>query len=795
MIIHLNGSWYFTLYKFVIMECFMNTDTKAHHSQAVPMKKTLLLLPLLCWMLSACLPEPVQENRKHTSWMSYGGGIDHSKFVIQNQINKENASQLEVAWTYSVGDEHSYQNNPIIVDNVMYVFAKNNSLVALDATNGEEIWIHANLHGISKRGISYWESKDRSDRRIIFSINNCLQAIDAQTGKSILSFGEEGCVDLREDLGRDPSQVRRGFSRTPGQVFENLILMGSSPGESYLSPPGHIRAYNVINGELEWIFHTIPQPGEFGYDTWPKDAYQYVGGSNCWTEISIDEERGIAYVPLGSPTYDYYGADRHGANLFGNCLVALDARTGQRLWHFQTVHHDLWDYDLSSAPQLITVDHEGKQVDAVAIATKQGFLFVFNRETGEPLWPIEERPTPSSIMEGEQTWPTQPFPTVVPPFTRQAVSVDDISPLFLSKKEHQDWIERINQAPKGLFTPPSTIETIAMPGAVGGANCGNTASNPEEGIVYVVSQDYPSFYRLLERSPFGNQDEEVDLSPEAIQKGQIAFNKYCMACHGNDLAGTALGPSLLSMSDRLSQSFLRQTVLYGVGRMPPIQHIGEEEINHILAFLKENSDGSEASSEMEKTLPEGPVVASGGAPGEKTTRSQGETNFDGEVYPEGIEVPKQRYYTDYGLGNPFLLNPPWASITAYDLNQGSIKWTRPLGENEQALALGVHNTGVPSGSQRNGMIVTSNGLVFSTVANGKIYAYNADNGDILWEGETPNGIAALPAMYEVDGKLYLVVNASNPKRRGWNLSEKEKEAREEVAVEGSYVVFSLPNSN
>ena len=427
----------------------------------------------------------------HRSWRDYGGGPDSSKFVALNQIDKSNVAQLRVAWTYPTSDSLNYQFNPIVVDNVMYVLAKNNSLVALDAATGEEIWIHANLRGIARRGVNYWESPDRKDRRLLLQINNFLQAIDARTGKSILTLRRQGPRrSARWGWAETASNVR-AQSSTPGKIFENLILLGSSVGEGYLSPPGHLRAFDVVTGKLAWTFHTIPQPGEFGYDTWPKDAYKYVGGANTWGEISVDAKRGIAYFPTGSPTYDYYGADRIGANLFGNCLLALDARTGKRLWHFQIVHHDLWDYDLTAAPQLITVTRNGKTIDAVAQATKHGFMFVFDRVTGEPVLPIEERPVPKSDVPGEQAWPTQPFPTVPPPFARQTMTENDITPYFSPPEERATWTERLRKARKGLFTPPSTDETVAVPGAVGGANWGNTAANPAAGLVYVMSQDFP----------------------------------------------------------------------------------------------------------------------------------------------------------------------------------------------------------------------------------------------------------------------------------------------------------------
>jgi quinoprotein glucose dehydrogenase len=433
----------------------------------------------------------------HKTWKDYGGGPDSSHFVDLKQINKSNVSQLEVAWMYPTGDQRSYVFNPIVVDGVMYVQARNSSLVALDAATGKEIWIHENLPGMATRGIAYWESKDRKDRRLIFAINNYLQEIDARTGQSILTFGNNGLVDLRQGLERDPKTITRVQPEAPGRVFENLILLGSSTGEAYLSAPGDIRAYDVRTGKLAWTFHTIPRPGEEGYETWPKDAWKYAGGTNTWGEITVDEKRGIAYFPTGSPTYDYYGADRIGSNLFGNCLLALDARTGKKLWHFQMVHHDLWDYDNNAAPQLITVRHGGRRIDAVAQSTKQGFLFVFDRVTGKPLWPVEERPVPRSDMPGEQAWPTQPYPTMPPPFARQSMTPEDVNPYILTADERAAWKDRIaKMRNEGLFTPPGLEETISLPGARGGSNWGTNAANPAKGLVYLTTQDWPTIYKL-----------------------------------------------------------------------------------------------------------------------------------------------------------------------------------------------------------------------------------------------------------------------------------------------------------
>src|SRR6201996_57773 len=433
---------------------------------------------------------------QHSTWKQYGGSADQSRYQEFKQINKKNVNQLQVAWSYPTNDNSSYLFNPIIVGNVMYLMAKNHSLVALDAATGKEIWIHTGLNSITWKGINYWESKDKTDRRLIFTLGSTLQEIDATTGKSILNFGTNGSVDLKQGTIRDPSTFTRIQPTTPGVIFENLYMIGSSPGENLFSGPGDLRAYDIITGKLVWVFHTIPLPGEYGYKTWPKDAYKYVGGTNTWGEISVDEKRGIAYFPTGSPTYDYYGADRIGDNLFSDCLIAIDVRTGKRLWHFQTVHHDLWDYDPCSAPQLITVNHNGKKVDAVALASKTSFLYVFDRVTGEPLWPIEERPVPKSDVPGEVASPTQPFPTVIPPFGRQSISTADVSP-YMKPEEQASWKKRISEGATGMFQPLKLKgETFALPGAVGGSNYGTTASIPDKGLMFITAQDYPSVYTI-----------------------------------------------------------------------------------------------------------------------------------------------------------------------------------------------------------------------------------------------------------------------------------------------------------
>jgi quinoprotein glucose dehydrogenase len=718
-------------------------------------------------------------------WPDYGGSPDQSKYAVTPDITKKNVAQLEVAWIYPSGDERAYQFNPIIVDDVMYVLAKNSSLVAIDVSTHQELWIHANLRGIANRGINYWRSKDGKERRLLFALEDTLQAIDARTGKSILSFGKNGLVDLKEGLGRDPRTIRRVMSATPGRIFDNLLLLGSSPGEGYFSAPGHIRAYDVVTGALVWTFHTIPQPGEVGYDTWPADAWKYAGGVNVWGEISLDAKRGIAYFPVSSPTYDYYGADRHGSNLFSDCLLALDARTGRRLWHFQMVHHDLWDYDPTAAPQLITVHKDGRRIDAVAQATKQGFVFVFDRVTGKPVWPIEERKVPPSDVPGEAAWPTQPFSTL-PPSARQVVTPEDLTPFLISDAERESWRERIGKARTGLFNPPALAESAVVPGAVGGTNWGNTAANPGAGVVYLLNQDFPSFYKLqlqMDRNVAGGRGRFGPPDPATIQRGAAVYKENCAVCHGEDRAGTPAAPSLLTIGRQIALSQLRRTVLFGNGRMPPIGHLEEDQIEDILAFL--GGGAMRRPNDAPAIMPAGPVVASGGAP-----RGAAAAVESVENYPEGVAAPAQRYYTDYGLGYPYLMGPPWSQIVAYDLNRGVIKWRKPLGQDLDVAKAGGRDTGIPRGSQRQGMIVTSTGIVFSTARDGVLYAYDADDGEVLWSAKLPMATEGLPSIYELKGQHYIVVNSTTPHTWGLN-TQLSGIGSPEPLGKGGYVVFGL----
>jgi quinoprotein glucose dehydrogenase len=701
-----------------------------------------------------------QTRQKRTTWRDYGGGPDNARYVELDEINKGTLGRLDVAWTYQTRDNLPYNFGPLVVDNVAYVLARNNSLVALDAATGQELWVHADLQGIAPRGINYWESSDRKDRRLLFQRSSFLEAIDAQTGRSILSFGTDGAVDLKEGYSRDAAALTRVQSSNPGKVFENLLILGSATGEGYFSTPGDIRAYDVITGKEVWRFHTIPQPGEFGYETWPPDAWKYVGGTNAWGELTVDPVRGTVFVPTGSPTYDFYGADRLGANLFGTSLIALDARTGKRRWHFQMVHHDLWDYDNTAAPVLTTIRRNGKPVDVVAQAGKTGFLYVFDRATGEPIWPIEERPVAKSDMPGEQAWPTQPYPTNPPPFAQQKLTPADVNPYILTAQEQDDWKKRIDSARNnGLFTPPARSETISFPGAQGGANWGTTASNPTNGTVYVLSINVPSFYKLdLEPPPPAVPAGGAAAPVAVVQRGQAVYVQRCQSCHSPTLEGNGVNvKSLVGITSRMGQNVIREVVTGGRPGMPAFNDIPEAEMTALLAFLG-SPNAAGRGGPPPRTPVGGVVVASGGAPGNKPAPPGRAGGMGGLPYPPGIAVPSVRYYTGYGMVNN-LVKPPYSTLTAYDLNKGTIKWQVPAGGDEpEAIRQGGRDTGFIR--IRSGIISTSAGLVFHAGGDGKLRAYAADTGRVLWTGALPAGSQGIPAMYETGGRQFLLVNAT-----------------------------------
>jgi quinoprotein glucose dehydrogenase len=740
----------------------------------------------LAWLMFA-LPAPVpaqtkggsgQENtsrragsagtvdRSHSTWSDYGGASDSAQYSALTQINRSNVSKLRATWSYPTGDASKYLFNPIVVDRTMYVLAHNHSIVALDATTGKELWVHPTglkTTLITNRGINYWESADRSDRRLIFAGDNFLLELDARTGQSISDFGKRGRVDLREGLGRDPNSLSLVQSTTPGRVFEDLLILGSATNEEYESGPGDIRAYDVRSGRMVWIFHTVPHPGEVGYETWPKDAWKTVGGANAWSGLSVDEKRGIVFIPTASPKYNFYGADRKGANLFGDCLLALNARTGKLIWYFQMVHHDIWDYDNGTAPMLLTVRHNGKMVDAVAQAGKEGFVWVFSRETGEPFWPIEERAVPQSDMPGETTWPTQPFPLKPPPFARQSFTVKDLSP-FLEPEEREQFRKKMEGARnQGLFTPPGLTDTVEMPGNNGGANFQGAAIDPEHGTLFVVSKDLPSMLKLEL-----NATEQAALGSSAEEKGRVVYQSNCRLCHGADRAGQPPAvPSLADVGSRLPADQVRAVVTHGRGPMPASSKLSDADLDSLLAYLFHPERAPARPTENDSTPQTGSPPAS--------------------LPPEQL-----RYRSSFGFmfttsGLPAIA-PPWTTLTAYDINQGSIAWQAPLGEIPELAAKGINDTG--SHFPKVGPVVTAGGLIFTGTRDRKVRALDSATGKVLWEAEVEAGLEGMPAVYEIDGREYVVFCAAA--QATTHTHDLPGHPAVQEPIPGAYVAFALP---
>lgn len=667
--------------------------------------------------------------KPYSSWSDYAGSPDSLNYSILKQINKSNVSELKLVWFVPApGPVGRFSFDPLVIDGVMYIVGRDHGIYALDAATGKQIWAHPVEGGQpTNRGFNCWISKNGRDRRLIFAVDGYLQEVNMNTGKSIRSFGSNGKVDLREGLGRNLSEFRQGVqSGSPGRVFENLIILGSAPGEMYDSPPGDLRAYDVRTGKMVWIFHTVPHPGEFGNDTFPPDAWKYIGGNNAWGGISLDEKRGVVYFPLGSPTYDLYGADRKGSDLYGDCLLALDARTGKRVWYFQIVHHDLWDYDPAAAPLLLTVKHGGKNVDVVAEATKLGFLYVFDRVTGKPIWPVEERPVPASDMPGEASWPTQPFPTVPPPFARQKFTLNDINPYLDPDEMARIRNILLNARSEGIFTPPAyNRDQIAVPGENGGANQGSTAADPSTGVMYVKTYDEPTIHRLSETVP-GNQLSLISGTPE--QRGYAMYSRTCIACHGPN-------PTRIPYPKQMDFAHFTAAIRAGNKEMPAFSDaaLPPDEIAFLAAYLQDPAAGETTSASETSSI---------SAP-------------SGQV----------RYYGQFGLvfqtnsGLP-AFSPPWSSIVAYDLNKGTILWRRPIGTTPGLAAKGITDTG-SSELMRNGPVVTAGGLLF--LASGPdrmVHSLDKDTGKTLWETQIDANPDGIPAVYQVAGREYVAFYAA-----------------------------------
>lgn len=702
------------------------------YSQIVTTQR--LIFFLFFGLLAALQAAPLAN----LDWATYLGDKQRSLYSPLRQIDRTNVAQLQVAWTYDTEERGEYQANNLIIAGVLYTATPSRKVIALNAETGVELWkwdpvtSRAAAAGKRQRGLVFWENPQGGERRLFTAVGNYLFALDPQTGRLISEFGVKGSIHLGSGLDTEvPPNV--GLN-TPGVIYQDILITGGFGG------PGAIRGFDVRTGARRWVFHLIPRPGEFGYDTWPAEAYKTATGLMPWSGQALDEKRGIVYIATKTAEPDFYGAERHGQNLFANSLVALDAATGKRLWHYQIVHHDLLDKDLPCAPVLLTVTQGGKKIDAVAQGTKHGYLFVFDRTTGRPLWPIEERPVPASELRGEQAWPTQPFPSKPAPLMRQRYTEADvsaISPDALALTQ-----DRIRLSPNfGPFPAPSLKETIMFPGFDGGMEWGGGAADPD-GIYYVNVNEIPWILQMLEtRRPDGTP----------LPRGERDYLVHCAACHGIDRAGLPLAgfPSLIDVSKRRTPEEIFKITKMGFGRMPAFDRLADAQREAILAYvLGTPAIGGNRPDEAE-------------SPADKKQPPYAFGGF--------------RRWTDHE-GYP-AIKPPWGTLNAIDLNTGELKWKVPLGEYPALSARGVPPTGTEN---YGGPVVTAGGLIFiAATADEKIRAFDKDTGKILWQATLPFGGNATPSVYMINGRQYLVISAGG--------------AKSGRPAGGHLVAFALPN--
>jgi quinoprotein glucose dehydrogenase len=713
------------------------------------MRQNRLLIGIgaICLVITGC-----NRNNQFNRWQNYRGDPGANCYSSLDQINKDNVSDLEPAWVFKTGDageenRSTIECNPIIIDDIIYFTSPQLKLYALNAATGEEIWMFDPFkEGEARdvnRGVSYWRAG--SDKRILFPAYNRLYAINAENGEPVSTFGNNGYVDLREGLDRNPGEIYVAGT-TPGVVFKDLYITGHAAGEGDGAAPGYIRAYNIRSGKLEWTFHTIPHPGEDGYDTWENpDGWKIFGGANAWAGLALDQERGIVYCPTGSVAPDFYGGNRKGNCLYADCLIALNAETGKRLWHFQDVHHNIWDYDLPSTPNLIRIKKDGKEIDAVAQITKMGHLFVLDRETGQPVFPIEERPVPHSDVEGEETSPTQPFPVAPPPFVRQKYGDDDLP--TISEESRQFAIQKLKSARnEGIFTPLSYQGTLIFPGFRGGGEWSGASFDFETGILYVNANQIPNLVSISKTGGVNSPNESLR------SRGNELYRINCALCHGSERKGQEVYPSLIGLGKKLKMAQIEEMVQRGKGIMPAFPQLSSEERKAIATFLLyADQKGDTGAKMMQDTL------------------SQNTTKFVSSGYAQFRD--EQGYPA---------VKPPWGTLSAIDLNKGEILWQKPLGEFAELTAKGIP----PTGTQNfGGTLVTKGGLIFiGATADEKFRAFDKKTGEILWEYKLPFGGYATPATYEVDHEQYVVIAAGGGGKVGTESGD-------------VYIAFKLRNRN
>ena len=705
----------------------------------------------MCWIrvvwvaMVVCAAGSAQQRTKpgsgYRDWQVYGGGSESIRYSRLDQINRTNVRHLQVAWTFETGDAFAgseMQCNPIVVDGVLYATTPKLRVIALDAATGVQRWSYnpdegrKNYGKSRNRGVTYWT--DGTLKRIYFGYKHWIIALDALSGKPAAGFGKDGRIDLREGLGRDPLSFTISAT-TPGIVYKDLYIVGGLTGESLPAAPGDIRAFDIRTGRQRWSFHTIPHPGEFGYATWPKDGWKYLGAANNWCGMSLDEKRGIVFVPTGSSAFDFYGSNRAGDNLFANSLLALDANTGKRLWHFQTVKHDVWDRDLPTPPSLVTIRRNGKLVDAVAQTTKSGCVFVFDRVTGEPLYPIEWRKVATDGVDGEVLSTAQPLPLKPPPFARQRLTEDLLTDR--TPEAHAAVLAQFRKLrSEGQFTPPSREGTIIFPGFDGGGEWGGQAFDPETGLYYVNSNEMAWVLRIVDKPKAG-----------AMQNGRELYERNCASCHRVDRRGTPPEfPSLLHLGERYSRDEVVDVIREGAGRMP--------------AFSGLRGDARRAIADYVLT----------GKVGAATVTGEADSAMDQKFTTDGYN----KFLDPDGYPG---IKPPWGTLNAINLDTGEIAWKIPFGEFPELAAKGLKNTGTEN---YGGPVVTAGGLLFIGATNHdrKFRAYDKATGELLWETTLPFAGNATPAVYEAGGRQFVVIAAGGGKSG--------------APSGGTYVAFALP---
>ncbi len=699
------------------------------------------------------------SSKKYEGWEVYGGTKYNTHYSSLTNIDTNNVSQLQIAWAYHTGDADTMtqiQVNPIVVNGILYGVSPKLKLFAVDAATGKEKWIFNPVDTSSAtskgsgyfmfnvcRGVTYY-TNGKDDQKIFLAASSRLFCINANNGKLVSSFGDSGKIDLHNDLGRDVKDLYIATT-SPGIIYKDMIIIGSRVAEDAAAAPGHIRAYDVNTGKLRWIFHTIPQPGNAGYETWDdKEAWKHIGGANVWSGFSMDESKGILFAPTGSASYDFYGGKRTGQNLYANSVLAIDAATGKRIWHFQTVHHDVWDKDLPTAPLVITIKKDGREIEAIAQPTKTGFIFLFERSTGKPIYPIDEKPVPTeSELAGEKLSPTQPWPSFPKPFARQSLTEADLNK-DIPDSSYADIKRRLNSYKTGfMFNPPSKQGTVIFPGFDGGAEWGGGAYDPATGIIYINANDIPWVLTMTDSK------NEIAAGETNLQAGQRLYYSNCMACHGPNRQGAGNIPTLIDVNKKYNRQQFIELLTTGRRMMPAAGQLSAEEKKAIASWILEEQ------TEQKKKYTGKP----------KVTDSYYEMPYTSTGY--------NKFLTREGYP---AVTPPWGTLNAINLNTGELVWKIPLGEYPELKAKNIPATGTEN---YGGPVVTAGGLLFIAASkDGKFRAFNKRTGRLLWETDLPAPGFATPSVYNIAGKQFIVIACG-----GGKLNTHSSDA---------YIAFALP---